>query len=168
MNELYHHGIKGQKWGIRRFQNDDGSLTMQGKRRYGAGKIQRELNRTDLKRAKYISRNAEMNYRKDRNGVSEATKGILDRRIKNNEKMIRDAEKRIKLLNSLAKEKGYSMSSKDKIRYTHTGRQVVTNLFFGLPGNAILTGIEYETARRVGDMSLAGEVAGKKYRVKKK
>ena len=26
-NELYHHGIKGQKWGVRRFQNEDGSLT---------------------------------------------------------------------------------------------------------------------------------------------
>ena len=32
--ELYHHGIKGQKWGIRRFQNKDGSLTPAGKKRY--------------------------------------------------------------------------------------------------------------------------------------
>ena len=31
---LAHHGIKGQKWGVRRFQNKDGSLTDQGKRRY--------------------------------------------------------------------------------------------------------------------------------------
>lgn len=29
--ELYHHGILGQKWGIRRFQNEDGSLTAAGK-----------------------------------------------------------------------------------------------------------------------------------------
>lgn len=34
-NELYHHGIKGMKWGIRRFQNADGSLTKAGKKRYG-------------------------------------------------------------------------------------------------------------------------------------
>ena len=33
-NELYHHGIKGQKWGIRRFQNKDGTLTAQGRNRY--------------------------------------------------------------------------------------------------------------------------------------
>lgn len=33
--ELYHHGIKGQKWGVRRFQNPDGTLTEAGKRRYG-------------------------------------------------------------------------------------------------------------------------------------
>ena len=32
--ELYHHGIKGQKWGVRRFQNKDGSLTPAGKKRY--------------------------------------------------------------------------------------------------------------------------------------
>lgn len=31
---LAHYGIKGQKWGIRRFQNEDGSLTDEGKRRY--------------------------------------------------------------------------------------------------------------------------------------
>lgn len=33
--ELYHHGIKGQKWGIRRFQYEDGSLTPEGRQRYG-------------------------------------------------------------------------------------------------------------------------------------
>ena len=32
-NELYHHGIKGQKWGVRRFQNKDGSMTSAGKKR---------------------------------------------------------------------------------------------------------------------------------------
>ena len=33
-NELYHHGILGQKWGIRRYQNPDGTLTEEGKIRY--------------------------------------------------------------------------------------------------------------------------------------
>ena len=32
-NALYHHGIKGQKWGVRRFRNADGTLTAAGKRR---------------------------------------------------------------------------------------------------------------------------------------
>ena len=32
-NELYHHGILGQKWGIRRFQNKDGTLTEVGRKR---------------------------------------------------------------------------------------------------------------------------------------
>ena len=34
---LIHHGILGQKWGVRRFQNEDGSLTKAGKERYGVG-----------------------------------------------------------------------------------------------------------------------------------
>lgn len=35
-NELYHWGIKGQRWGFRRYQNPDGTLTAAGKERYGA------------------------------------------------------------------------------------------------------------------------------------
>lgn len=33
MNELMHYGIKGMKWGVRRYQNADGSLTPAGKKR---------------------------------------------------------------------------------------------------------------------------------------
>lgn len=33
-NSIYHHGVKGQKWGVRRYQNEDGSLTPQGMARY--------------------------------------------------------------------------------------------------------------------------------------
>ena len=34
-DELYHHGVKGQKWGVRRYQNEDGSLTAEGRDKYG-------------------------------------------------------------------------------------------------------------------------------------
>lgn len=36
-DELYHHGIQGQRWGFRRFQNEDGSWTPEGRERYGEG-----------------------------------------------------------------------------------------------------------------------------------
>lgn len=35
---IEHHGIKGQKWGVRRFQNEDGTLTKEGIERYGYDK----------------------------------------------------------------------------------------------------------------------------------
>lgn len=40
-NELYHHGVKGQKWGVRRYQNPDGSLTYAGKARYRRQKAEK-------------------------------------------------------------------------------------------------------------------------------
>lgn len=44
--EFYHHGILGMKWGIRRFQNSDGSLTDAGKKRYYADSSGRMTKRT--------------------------------------------------------------------------------------------------------------------------
>ena len=53
--ELYHHGIKSQKWGVRRYQNEDGSLTSEGRKRYlnydgslnkkGTKALQKQLNK---------------------------------------------------------------------------------------------------------------------------
>lgn len=38
-NYLIHYGVKGQKWGERRYRNEDGTLTAEGREHYGIGKM---------------------------------------------------------------------------------------------------------------------------------
>ena len=50
-NILCHHGVKGMKWGIRKYQNPDGSITKEGKARYydSNGKFNKKLYKQDRK-----------------------------------------------------------------------------------------------------------------------
>ena len=50
-NELQHFGVKGQKWGVRRYQNTDGTLTPAGEKRYRGtlGEIRRAKDETKLR-----------------------------------------------------------------------------------------------------------------------
>lgn len=46
---LVHHGIKGQKWGVRRYQNSDGTLTAEGRTRYRLEKSKSVKNLNDVR-----------------------------------------------------------------------------------------------------------------------
>ena len=81
-NSLSHHGIKGQKWGVRRFQNEDGSYTDAGQKRRGFGSnlkrkwkkyrkkrkearaIQRELHDAKRKHEEKANKKYDIEYRR--------------------------------------------------------------------------------------------------------
>lgn len=59
---LCHHGVKGQKWGVRRYQNYDGSLTAAGKRHYYVGEGRIDTARDVIRNRKTMSRSELSKY----------------------------------------------------------------------------------------------------------
>lgn len=73
--ELYHHGILGMKWGVRRFQNLDGTLTDAGKNRMRETSESSLKSKSDTNRAKWISKtNAKLYGRSAVNSARDAKK----------------------------------------------------------------------------------------------
>ena len=68
-NELTHHGILGQKWGVRRFQNKDGSLTNAGKKR--AAKLEAEYEKVTGKKVSSSSSGGHSSGKKSINDMTD-------------------------------------------------------------------------------------------------
>lgn len=94
-NELQHHGIKGQKWGVRRFQNTDGSLTAEGKKRYSVSDYQQAIDKTKTA-GKIVNEAKTLN-----NTIKKVNDPAAERRIRKSAAEMSDIElqKRVQRLN---------------------------------------------------------------------
>ena len=159
-NFISHYGIKGQKWGERNYQNPDGTLTEEGRKRYASKspyRIQRSLNKIDESAAKAEARiyNAEKKAGKynargikyaNKHGESEkTTKKLtkLDKKIKKQEEKISNLKDLISKHDkatwsriNVALEKGYDVTINKGHRYVSLGEDFIKSL-----GLAAVSGI---------------------------
>lgn len=104
-DELQHHGIKGQKWGVRRFQNKDGSLKPSGQKRYSIDHDRRG-------RQVIVDQNGKKMSGSDRRFMEKAMKKDLKSRLKD------DKEARTKYAE-------YKRAKRDsKQSYTYVGNDM--------------------------------------------
>ncbi len=93
MNELWHHGIKGQKWRVRRFQNKDGSYTEAGKRR-----ADREGKRNDVKNRGTLS-DAQLRSKINRLKMEKELRELTDQEVNSGrrqvQKILKDVGSRV-------------------------------------------------------------------------
>lgn len=116
-DELMHFGIKGMHWGVRRYQNEDGTLTSAGKKHYSKGK----------QRAKRRELKYEQMYKTNRLSLTDQD---LDRRITRMNK-----EKRYM---QLVKETETSANSK---KYTEQQLKRIGGIAIGTASTAAITAL---------------------------
>lgn len=123
--ELYHHGTKGMRWGIRRYQNKDGTLTDAGKRR------QLKQKRKNLEKARAVKAERQKLLKEGKIPASKMTDAELAAKVKRleTEKRYQDLVKETSPVNK-GKEfvKKYGSEAANKILWDNAvdiGKQVV-------------------------------------------
>lgn len=122
--ELYHHGIKGQRWGVRRYQKKDGSLTPAGKKRYydtpelNKQKTEMESAKANLRSSKRVYNAAYNNLNIDytdanKNALKKAEKNVVvDRAAYRRSKLKYETNKEVARI----QDKGIEFKNKSKHR----------------------------------------------------
>lgn len=121
-NYLAHYGIMGMKWGVRRYQNADGSLTAAGKERYGEGGRVGEAVSKKVKTAKNVLKS---------DSGSRSSKALKEARRKDIDELSTQELRDIN--NRLREEKSYQELTKGTIaegkRFTgQLSKQVATTI----------------------------------------
>lgn len=90
---LSHHGILGQKWGIRRYQNEDGSYTEAGKKRYGMNLDLNDKSRTNIARVRLGEARRRLDVAKNNNDTNIYRIADLKRRERSAKRMVKKMKK---------------------------------------------------------------------------
>ena len=111
MSELRHHGIKGQKWGVRRFQNADGSLTADGRKRYGTDDLKDTLDKVNkadslIKTAKKYQ--AEKDHKEYNNKIKSDLSKMSDKELQQVVNRLNLEERYTQVMKSREKDAGES------------------------------------------------------------
>lgn len=120
--ELYHHGIKGQKWGVRHYQYADGSLTPAGYRRYYGSSRAYEAH-AEYKESKKKFKDAKKRYDKTNTWSEDYNKNRQDYIDATNEK------NRNKFLSDMEKEKARIESKNIEFKNKSKHRQKLENQY---------------------------------------
>lgn len=170
--ELYHYGIKGMKWGIRRYQNADGSLTPAGKKRQ-ARQYTKELNKLDKEaseaRADVIRSDIRLHKARNKTDKLEGTKRADKAFDKEKESSAKYVQTVRRYQDIVAKNKsrideiiaeGYAIKSKDFVRSTKAGEQYAAMYLTSVIGSSIIRGKQIADA---GERNRVTDDRGRSY-----